>query len=999
MNTIKRCTLGGLLTACLFSLDVHAQWTYPPVADKWDGDQLGNHRAVVKVDNTDQNDAQVVIPWRNRWMKSDQQILIIDSASNKKVAIDAYEWINIESGAFRFKPLSAQGTYYIYYLPYQMGGRSRNYPDAIYLKNATNAPSLVKEGFKNSKGVSLIRFESIDSFNSNDPMEVIATQQEVSDFIARRPQADYYIFPEPREFQVKMEHHLPQRWMDRQFNFTNLAGKAKRGEYYAFQVALWSPKQELKDVQISFSDFKSKDGKLISAGQLNCLNTEGVDYTGQPMRLKVEVPSHKVQPLWCGVQIPEGASPGIYEGTVRVKPVNAKEQYVSVMFEISNEVVKDHGADQPWNMTRLPWLNSVLAQKNTVIAPYTALKMAPDSSIQILGRSVKLDASGLPAQINTFFTPELTEISDKPNHLLAAPVRFSIYTADGQDIKLKSKGIQFTDKAAGEYSWQASSSASQLDMFVSGRLEFDGYLHYEIKLTAQQDIALKDIRMDIPVRSAYATYFMGLGEKGGTRRERIQWKWDVAHKNQDGGWIGAVQGGLQFSLRDENYSRPLNTNFYLQKPLVLPTSWGNSNKGGIDIIDSDGAVIIQNYSGDRVLKKGEVLHFNFNFLITPFHTLDTDSQWGQRYYHAYKPVDSVVQSGSNVINIHHANIINPYINYPFVATKEMKQYIDNAHQAGLKVKIYNTVREVSNRVYELYPLRSLGHEVFSPGKGQGYSWLQEHLDQDYIAAWYVPEFKDAAIINSGMNRWHNYYVEGMNWLVDRIGIDGIYLDDVAFDRITMKRIKRVLTQQGKSGLIDLHSANQYNKNDGFNNSANLYLEHFPYLNRLWFGEYFDYENSSPDFFLTEVSGIPFGLMGEMLQDGGNPWRGMIYGMTNRMPYQKLTPEALWRAWDDFGIKGSKMIGYWSPNIPVKTNNEKVLTTVYQKEGKVMIAIASWAADDTTIQLDIDWQKLGLDPKRVRLYAPSIDKFQSEGSYNWHDQIPVEKNKGRILIIE
>jgi hypothetical protein len=89
-------------------------------------------------------------------------------------------------------------------------------------------------------------------------------------------------------------------------------------------------------------------------------------------------------------------------------------------------------------------------------------------------------------------------------------------------------------------------------------------------------------------------------------------------------------------------------------------------------------------------------------------------------------------------------------------------------------------------------MRSLGHEIYSTGKGGGYSWLQEHLGDDYIAAWYVPEIKDAAIVNSGMSRWHNYYVEGMNWLVQNVGIDGIYLDDVAFDRITMKRIKRVL---------------------------------------------------------------------------------------------------------------------------------------------------------------------------------------------------------------
>ncbi|MNU97637.1 hypothetical protein D3C71_877190 [compost metagenome] len=239
----------------------------------------------------------------------------------------------------------------------------------------------------------------------------------------------------------------------------------------------------------------------------------------------------------------------------------------------------------------------------------------------------------------------------------------------------------------------------------------------------------------------------------------------------------------------------------------------------------------------------------------------------------------------------------------------------------------------------------------------------------------------------------------MNWLVDHIGIDGIYLDDVAFDRVTMKRIKRVLTKNGKPGLIDLHSANQYNKSDGFNNSANLYLEHFPYINRLWFGEYFDYENNQPDFFLTEVSGIPFGLMGEMLQDGGNPWRGMLYGMTNRMPYQKLTPADLWRAWDQFGIKGSKMIGYWSPNIPVKTDHDKVLTTVYSRAGKAMVAIASWADGDVDVKLAIDWEKLGIDSGKAKLSAPLIPNFQKGAQYKLGDAIPVEKNKGLLLIIE
>ena len=251
-----------------------------------------------------------------------------------------------------------------------------------------------------------------------------------------------------------------------------------------------------------------------------------------------------------------------------------------------------------------------------------------------------------------------------------------------------------------------------------------------------------------------------------------------------------------------------------------------------------------------------------------------------------------------------------------------------------------------------------------------------------------------------MNRWHNYYVEGMNWLVKNTGIDGIYLDDVAFDRVTMKRIKRVLTDQNHPGIIDLHSANQYNKNDGFNNSAMLYMEHFPYLNRLWFGEYFDYENNKPDFFLTEVSGIPFGLMGEMLQDGGNAWRGMVYGMTNRMPWSDAAdPRPIWKVWDAFGMKGSEMLGYWSSRCPVKTDNDLVLVTVYKKPGSSLLAIASWADTSTLIHLQINWKQLGLDPAKISIEAPEITNFQPGRLFKPGEAIPVEKSRGWLLIIK
>ena len=46
----------------------------------------------------------------------------------------------------------------------------------------------------------------------------------------------------------------------------------------------------------------------------------------------------------------------------------------------------------------------------------------------------------------------------------------------------------------------------------------------------------------------------------------------------------------------------------------------------------------------------------------------------------------------------------------------------------------------------------------------------------------------------------------------------------------------------------------------------------------------------PEQWLVEVSGIPYGLMGEMLQGGGNKWLGMVYGMTTRFGWSYQGPK-------------------------------------------------------------------------------------------------------------
>ncbi|HEY2624048.1 MAG TPA: glycoside hydrolase domain-containing protein, partial [Dyella sp.] len=753
------------------------------------------------------------------------------------------------------------------------------------------------------------------------------------------------------------------------------------------------------NVRVEFSDLSGVDGGRIPAGAFTCFNLGGIDFTGKPFTLRVDVAQGRVQPLWMGLDIPESAKPGVYRGEVTITADGLPPQKLPLVITVGEGLAVAHGDDDPFKLTRLRWLNSTLAQDDTLVKPFTAITVN-GPTLGILGREVKLAASGLPAQITSHFDERMTGFAKQPKPLLAAPMRLVVQDATGEHA-MDASGIPTVQRdGPGKVHWQLSTTAGPLQGEVNASLEADGTLVYAIALTAKQTTTLQDIRLDIPLNRDVAQYQFGLGRQGDHAPTELDWKWNVQN-NQDGAWIGTVNAGLAFHLRDEHYLRPLNTNFYHQQPLRMPVSWDNRGQGGIRLRNERTDYLAEAFSGPRTMQAGETLRYDVVMRVTPFKTINPSEHFSERFFHKYGDLDAIKADGANVVNIHHATPINPWINYPFLEPEAMRAYIDAAHQRDMRVKIYYTVRELSDRAPELPVLKSLGHEVISAGKGGGFSWLQEHLDGDYIAAWHVPENRDAAVINAGQSRWHNYYIEGLDWLARNMGIDGLYLDDVAYDRTTMKRVRKVLEARRPHPLIDLHSASQYNPRDGYINSALLYMELFPYIDRLWFGEEFDYEKTSPAYWLTEISGIPYGVMGEMLQNNGNPWRGMLFGMTNRLGWSPDSdPRGLWKLWDDFGISQADMVGWWVHDAPVKTGRDDVLATSYVRKGrKTLIALASWAPERTEVKLTIDWRALGLSASKVTLVAPAVNGFQPAARFKLGEAIPVEPGKGWLLVVE
>lgn len=961
----------------------------------WSPDTLGNHRAVVRV--TEKSDGVLArIPWRRKdHNAAEKGLVIIDAGTGQQINNFYRKEINREAGEIVFEPKTIPGDYYIYYLPYKTSGGP--YPVISYPKETSLPETGWMEKMQKSGHLpeaKLVQFQAASAFNSFYPMEIVATEKEQAALLAANPDKEYLLFPEDRMNPIKMFNDIPYRWTVKGAG-GEFSAEADQNEYFVFQIGVWAVKKDLNQLKVTFTDLKGNKNS-IPASAFTCFNTEGQDWLQHQIKINCHVAKGKIQPLWIGIQLPSDIAMGVYKGKVTVEAGNAAPQTIDLSLKLSDRILTDKGDSDIYRLSRLRWLNSGLAWNNDLVKPFIPLAVN-DKEISCLGRSVTLNEFGFPTDIASYFTEEVTTIGKQATPVIHAPIRFVI-EQNKKALPWQNESFRFTEKTDGKTAWETVNKAGNLTVDCNASMEFDGFMEYKITVKARENTPVGDIRLEIPMNGEVAKYWLGMGHTGGAIPNKESWKWDV-NKNQEGFWIGNVNAGLHCVFRDENYIRPLNTNFYHSQPLVIPECWNNGGKGGITFARQGDEMLIKTYSGSRELRKGDELTFIFRLSVTPFKPIDTEKQWNDRYLHSYQPIDNVVAQGANTINIHHGTPINPHINYPFFRPDFMKSYVDEAHEKGCKVKIYYTVRELANRAPELWALRSLGQEVFSAGKGNGYSWLQEHLDPNYIAAWFVEKYTDAAIINSGISRWHNFYVEGLNWLVQNVGIDGLYVDDLAFDRSTMKRIRKVLESGNPEPRIDLHSANQFNSKDGFINSPCLYMEHMPYLDRLWLGEYFDY-NAGPDYWLTEVSGIPYGMMSEMLQDCGNPWRGMVYGMTSRLQWEGCeVAQYLWKAWDDFGIKGSRMIGYWVSYNPVKTNHKDVLATSYVKDGKVMIAIASWADKDVDVKLDIDWEQLKMDAGQASLKAPEIRLFQSAMTLSPDQSFKVEKGKGYLLVLE
>lgn len=734
--------------------------------------------------------------------------------------------------------------------------------------------------------------------------------------------------------------------------------KMSRNEVFVIQIAL------LSECDDCFYGVKISSDKL----SVSCINTDVTDKFGKSAKQSVQIKPDILQPVFITVEAKESC--GEREDCVLTFLCESGEYDINLSLGVRDDKVKNMGYNELWRMSRLKWLNSALEQNDDLVKPFTS-PVIGDGSVDILGRRIELDDGILPQRIYSYFDEGIQLCDSEQRQLFYKPCEFLI---GGEKLEIKNaKAHSFNNRA--EY--EAVSECERFTAQTKACVHYDGQADYSIKITPKTDFTVDDVALNFYINKDCSTLMHGLGYRAG-KAENLSFKWNE-EKQQDSIFIGSVNCGMRLKLKAENYRRPLINIFYKNLPLIIPSeTWDNNSNGEITVKSQKKYTLLSAGTGKMSFKQGQSKSFDFELHITPFKPYDYKKQFSVRYSHTnalkdeIKEIDEASENGLNYIIYHQGNNLMPYINYPFYETDRLKNAVDYAAKKNIGIKLYYTEREHSNHMAETFAYKALGDEIILRKQGVSHSWQKEkpqwlvdNFGEDIIPGWFVKYDKgkykgqhDISFIVRPDTRLDNYYIEGLNWLIDNIGIKGIYIDDTSLDRTTIERAKKLLDKV--DGLIDMHMWNHEEERAGDVSCLNLYCELLPYLDSIWLGEGFFYKKYSPEYMLAEVSGIPYGVGGQMLQDGGDLYEGMLYAMNNRYGWGCKNAVDLYKVWDEFGIENSQMLGYWHSKCPIKTDNENVLATVYKKDDKALLCVYNFSRKSEKFTFAVDRELLGFD---------------------------------------
>ena len=273
---------------------------------------------------------------------------------------------------------------------------------------------------------------------------------------------------------------------------------AQEAEFFTFQVGLFANGLAAADVSVVFhggtlTSAPANSAELpmatIPAEAFTCFNTGGTDQHGQLFKKVFSLGAGDSGSLWIGVDLPVGAA-GTYAATLSVATNTSAARTLTATIEVAPGAVAEHGDGDVYNLSRLRWLDSKIGVDESAEWPrsrFANMTSEPEAgggfTLGLVNKHVSIGADGLPAQV-TVHTVKQRQGKNitRSVSILASPVQLRVLDAAGKPITVSvTTPATVTNRSAAAVKWTATLSGGGVDVTLTGRLEMDSYLTFQVR--------------------------------------------------------------------------------------------------------------------------------------------------------------------------------------------------------------------------------------------------------------------------------------------------------------------------------------------------------------------------------------------------------------------------------------------------------------------------------------------------------------------------------------
>ena len=859
-----------------------------------------------------------------------------------------------------FHPSAGPGLYYLYY------GACESVlfePSEEFKRKAATGKAAAAKA---------LRIEARCRGDAFDAMEIVALDDELAELLARHPEAPYLVFPEDRDRPIRLQFEIPADWAIGGPRIP-LVLQADRNEYRVFQLGIWACRKEMPDVAVKATELRSACGAVLPASAIQCLTLESrirSRFIAKPSG-HMNVPKGQVRALWFGIDIPENAQAGTYEGMLTVESPGLPGTHVPLKLNISNVVVEERGDHDLRRLARLRWIESDVGLTDEVYAPYRPLKVSSTGrSISTWGHAYSLAPTGLAAAVSVGKTG-----------VLSGPVTLT-GTGRGRAIRWAGGKLRVVEKTPGHVDWigEAIDRAAGVKLTVRGHMEYDGSAVFDLDVSSLGRTGrVESLTLQVPWDRKNAWLATGIGYRGRREGNRC-WRRNPDPKQGYEGWpmvwMGSVEAGLGWATWAEQPDA--------KKAQPAHPAWDDGTRGdAITITEEGSSVVLRANFGKHQVGKDNPWRFRFGLLPTPVKPPDP-RHWDFRYMHkggAFWPgnddtphhfladdceaLKKAIDYGVKRLNLH--DWWGPVFNYALQWDRpdNLSKLTEEAHRRGVFVKVYNSGREMSCRAPEFWAMvHEAAGNTFPDEVNQDPriafqdAWRQNRLPDGLPSAGWVRCHEDGtehSVPVSNATRNGNFYLESMRYMTRFYGTDGAYWDGA--DGATLgfremaKRLWSMFRQTNPNACIDVHHGHPL-----VSSPMVQFMFCFPFIDSLWHGEGFNYDRYDPWGWLVEIAALPFGVPSEMLAGEQYLGRGMLFGIWSRYGWGDRSDAAgkLWKFFDRFDIKKAGMIGWWEKCNGVAVDKPLTYVTVYKHpRNGVLLVVATW------LEAPVQWMETSL----------------------------------------